>query len=122
GDDLDQLPRVVAGAGLQFGLDVSTPSRANLGGMIGNNSAGSRSIVYGMTSDHVRRLSVVLSDGSRAEFGPVSAAEWDHKAEAPTREGAAYRAVRGVVTANAEEIRKRFPRILRRVSGYDLES
>src|SRR5206468_10202103 len=95
---------------------------ANLGGMIGTDAAGVRSSVYGKTSDHARRLGVILSDGSRAEFGPVTAAEWGRKAEAATREGAAYRAVREVVSANAEEIARRFPRILRRVSGYDLES
>src|SRR5262249_23049319 len=74
---LDQLNRALAGQGLQFGPDVATASRANLGGMIGNNSAGSRSIVYGKTIDHVRRLGVVLADGSRTEFGPVSAADWE---------------------------------------------
>src|SRR5262249_44466599 len=54
---LEQLNREVGQYGLQFGPDVSTINRANLGGMIGNNSAGSRSIVYGKTIDHVRRLS-----------------------------------------------------------------
>src|SRR5437868_9206005 len=77
---LDQLNRALADHGLQFGPEVSTSSRANLGGMIGNNSAGSRSIVYGKTCDHVRRLKVVLSDGTTTEFGPVSPAEWDRKA------------------------------------------
>src|SRR5262249_13689214 len=69
--------RRVAGDGLQFGPDVATASRANLGGMIGNNSAGARSIIYGKTNDHVRRLNVVLADGSRAELARLSAAEWD---------------------------------------------
>ncbi|MBY0393545.1 MAG: FAD-binding protein, partial [Novosphingobium sp.] len=52
-----------------------TASRATLGGMIGNNSAGSRSVVYGQTGDHVRSLDAVLSDGTRAAFGPLSTAE-----------------------------------------------
>src|SRR5262245_47301749 len=69
---LDQFNRALAGFNLQFGPDVATASRANLGGMIGNNSAGSRSIVYGKTLDHVRRLSVILADGTPAEFGPMS--------------------------------------------------
>src|SRR5205807_1712971 len=60
---LDTLNRTLAAHNLQFGPDVATASRANLGGMIGNNSAGSRSIVYGKTIDHVRRLGVVLADG-----------------------------------------------------------
>src|SRR5437588_8666249 len=67
---LGQLNRAAAGHGLQFGPEVATASRANLGGMIGNNSAGARSVVYGKTLDHVLGLGVVLSDGSRAAFGP----------------------------------------------------
>src|SRR5207248_9048346 len=94
---LDQLNRTVAAHGLQFGPEVATASRANLGGMIGNNSAGARSIVYGTTIDHVHRLGVLLADGSRTEFGPVSPAEWDRRAAKPSLEGAAYRAVRQVV-------------------------
>ena len=70
---LDQLNRALAQHGLLFGPDVATASRATLGGMIGNNSAGARSVVYGKTVDHVRSLTVVLSDGTRAEFGPLDA-------------------------------------------------
>lgn len=119
---LDQLNRALGPHDLLFGPDVATASRANLGGMIGNNSAGSRSIVYGKTSDHVRRLSVVLSDGTRAEFGPVSPADWDRRAVARTLEGAIYREVRQAVHDHAPEILRRFPRILRRVSGYNLDA
>src|SRR5205814_7258806 len=74
---LDQFNRALAPHGLQFGPEVATASRANLGGMIGNNSAGARSIVYGKTIDHVRRLGVVLADGSRGDFGPVGDDEWE---------------------------------------------
>jgi FAD/FMN-containing dehydrogenase/Fe-S oxidoreductase len=119
---LDQLNQAVAGHGLQFGPDVATASRANLGGMVGNNSAGARSIVYGKTIDHVRRLKVVLSDGTLAEFGPVSAEEWDRRASAKNLHGSLYRAVRQVVNNNTDEIQRRFPRILRRVSGYNLDA
>jgi FAD/FMN-containing dehydrogenase/Fe-S oxidoreductase len=118
---LDQFNRALAPHGLQFGPEVATASRANLGGMIGNNSAGARSIVYGKTIDHVRRLAVVLSDGSRADFGPLTAEEWDRKASQRTLEGEIYRGVRQTVRDNAGEIGRRFPRILRRVSGYNLD-
>src|SRR6516164_588820 len=91
---LDQFNRALAPHGLQFGPEVATASRANLGGMIGNNSAGARSIVYGKTIDHVRRLNVVLADGRRTEFGPVSAAEWDRRAADCSLEGTIYRTVR----------------------------
>ena len=118
---LDQLNRAAAAHGLQFGPDVATASRANLGGMIGNNSAGARSIVYGKTLDHVRRLGVILSDGSRADFGPASPQEWDRRAALRSLEGTAYREVREVVRRERDEIRRRFPRLLRRVSGYNLD-
>ena len=118
---LDELNRSLASAGLQFGPDVATANRANLGGMAGNNSAGARSIVYGKTNDHVRRLEVILADGSRTEVGPVSMAEWARRAEARSLEGQIYRGVHSIVRENASEIQKRFPRILRRVSGYNLD-
>src|SRR5262249_9453761 len=117
---LDQLNRALDPHGLQFGPDVATASRANLGGMIGNNSAGARSIVYGKTSDHVRRLKVILSDGTTTHLGPLGPGEWDRKAEAGNLEGSIYRTVRDVTLANAREIRRRFPSIIRRVSGYNL--
>jgi FAD/FMN-containing dehydrogenase/Fe-S oxidoreductase len=118
---LDQLNNALQPHGLLFGPDVATANRANLGGMMGNNSAGARSIVYGKTIDHVRRLSVVLSDGNRTEFHPISRSDWDHKASAKTREGAIYRTVRQLTQVHQDEIRRRFPKILRRVSGYNLD-
>src|SRR5260370_3357135 len=118
---LDQLNRALAAHDLQFGPDVATASRANLGGMIGNNSAGARSIVYGKTVDHVQRLGAVLSDGSRAEFAPTSTREWQQHETNRGLEGALYRKARDVVSQNSAESRRRFPRILRRVSGYSLD-
>jgi FAD/FMN-containing dehydrogenase/Fe-S oxidoreductase len=118
---LDQLNSALAVHGLLFGPDVATANRANLGGMIGNNSAGARSIIYGKTVDHISRLKVVLSDGSPAEFYSVSHNEWDQKASTKSLEGTIYRIVRQVAQAHEDEIRRRFPRILRRVSGYNLD-
>lgn len=117
---LDQLNRALAAHGLMFGPDVATANRANLGGMIGNNSAGSHSVVYGKTVDHVRRLGCILADGTRASFGPITDAEWARKTEGRNLEAAIYRGVGDVLTAEADEIRKRFPNIVRRVSGYNL--
>ncbi|QJW97171.1 FAD-binding and (Fe-S)-binding domain-containing protein [Frigoriglobus tundricola] len=117
---LDQLNRALAPHGLMFGPDVATANRATLGGMIGNNSAGARSVVYGQTVDHVRALAVVLSDGTRAEFAPLSAPEYERKLELRTREGDAYRAAAAVVRDHAAEIVARTPQIVRKVSGYNL--
>src|SRR5829696_762745 len=117
---LDHLNRQLAAHGLQFGPDVATANRATLGGMIGNNSAGSRSIVYGQTVHHVRSLSAVLSDGAVAEFRDLDPVTWDVKTGRQTAEGAAYRTVEQVVRRDRAEIDRRFPDILRRVSGYNL--
>lgn len=117
---LDQLNRAAAAHELMFGPDVATASRANLGGMIGNNSAGSHSIAYGKTLDHVRRLHVILSDGSRADLAPLPVADWERR-EDRTFLGDVYRGVRQAVLEAAPEIERRFPRLLRRVSGYNLD-
>src|ERR1051326_4808321 len=118
---LDLFNRALAAHRLQFGPDVATASRANLCGMIGNNSAGARSIVYGKTIDHVRRLRAILADGSVLDCSTSSADDWERKAETQNRESQLYAAVRRIVLGNADEIQKRFPRILRRVSGYNLD-
>src|SRR5690349_9880862 len=69
---LDRLNAHLKPLGLMFGPDVSTGDRATIGGMIGNNSAGARSLRYGKTVDHVRSLDVVLDDGTPATFGPIA--------------------------------------------------
>jgi FAD/FMN-containing dehydrogenase/Fe-S oxidoreductase len=115
---LDQLNRTLAPHGLQFGPDVATASRANIGGMIGNNSAGSHSIVHGKTIDHVRKLRALLSDGKPYDLGP---ADWQRQDER-TFVGALHRRVHEIVSENADEIRRRFPRIVRRVSGNNLDA
>src|SRR5262249_5464738 len=119
---LDTFNRILGDHDLQFGPDVSTSSRANLGGMMGNNSAGARSIVYGKTIDNVRNLQVILADGTRTTFGPTTPAEWDKKAKATPLEGNAYREARRLPDLHRDEIAGRFPRILRRVSGYNLDA
>jgi len=119
---LDQLNRCMAPLGLQFGPDVATANRANLGGMIGNNSAGSRSIVYGKTLDHVSALRVILADGTMAELATLTHREWEERAAKEDRLGQILRHVRETVLGCGAEIEKRFPRILRRVSGYNLDT
>ena len=119
---LDELNAAVAPQGLQFGPDVSTSSRANLGGMIGNNSCGSHSILHGRTVDHVLELGVVLSDGSTATLGPLTPSAFEERSRRPGIEGGAYREVRRVVDEYAAEIGERFPKVMRRVSGYNLDS
>ena len=75
----DTLNREAAVHGLQFGPDTSTTNRCMLGGMIGNNSAGSFSLKHRTTREHVQTMRVVLSDGSLAEFGPLTNEELEAK-------------------------------------------
>lgn len=118
---LDRLNAHLKPLGLMFGPDVSTSDRATIGGMIGNNSAGARSLRYGKTVDHVRSLDVVLSDGSKTTLGPVAADRLDALCARPDLAGRVHRAVREVVARHGDEVAARFPRILRRVSGYNLD-
>ncbi|WP_079122589.1 FAD-binding and (Fe-S)-binding domain-containing protein [Streptomyces abyssalis] len=117
----DQLNRAAAGHGLMFGPDTSTSNRATVGGMIGNNSAGSGSIRYGMTIDHVRELDVVLSDATTAHLAPVDEAERVRRAGLPTLEGRLYRELPRIVEENAEAIAEGMPQFWRRACGYRLD-
>jgi FAD/FMN-containing dehydrogenase/Fe-S oxidoreductase len=119
---LDQLNAALAPLGMQFGPDVATSSRANLGGMIGNNSAGSRSVRQGKVIDHVRELTVLLSDAGEIVCGPCDATQLESKAAQSNREGEIYRRLPAIVAENRREILARYPRILRRVSGYNLDA
>src|SRR3954465_6810780 len=74
---LDELNAQLKPHGLRFAPDISTASRAAVGGMIANNSSGARSVYYGKTIDHVRELDVILADGSLARLGPLDAAALD---------------------------------------------
>ena len=119
---LDQLNTALKPHGLQFGPDVATSSRANLGGMIGNNSAGSRSVRQGKVIDHVRELEIVLSDGTSLNCKPVSAESLQKSLSQPGREGEVFRGLSDIVARNRKEILAKYPRILRRVSGYNLDA
>ncbi|MFI6307540.1 FAD-binding and (Fe-S)-binding domain-containing protein [Amycolatopsis thailandensis] len=117
----DQLNKAAAAHGLMFGPDTSTSNRATIGGMAGNNSAGSGSLTFGMTIDHVRALDVVLADGSTARFEPVSETERVRRAEADTLEGRIYRELPVLVTAHEDAIAKGMPVFWRRACGYRLD-
>ncbi|WP_040808397.1 FAD-binding and (Fe-S)-binding domain-containing protein [Nocardia concava] len=117
----DQLNKAAAAHGLMFGPDTSTSNRATIGGMIGNNSAGSGSLTFGMTIDHVRALDVVLADGSRARLEPVDEAERQLRAAADTLEGRIYRELPELVIANEQAIRSGMPLFWRRAGGYRLD-
>src|SRR5919198_3194940 len=118
----EQLNLYLRPMGFLFGPDTSTSNRATIGGMLGNNSAGSHSIAYGKTIDHVLELTVVLADASTTVFKPLDKAELEAKLQGGSLEHHIYREVKRVVDANREEIQKRYPTIQRRVSGYNLDA
>jgi FAD/FMN-containing dehydrogenase/Fe-S oxidoreductase len=117
----EQLNRAVAAYGLVFGPDTSTANRATIGGMIGNNSAGSHSLRYGMTIDHVLAIDAVLSDATRAELRPLSAAELASRAALPTLEGAICRELPRLAERHRDAIATGFPRFWRQSGGYRLD-
>lgn len=118
---LDGLNAYLKPYGLQFGPDPASSNRATLGGILGNNSAGAHSILYGITADHALEADVVLSDGTFTHVGPLDLPALKVKLEAEGLEGDIYRAVHNIVTQNRELIEQGFPKYWRRAGGYNLD-
>ena len=112
---LDRLNRYLQPHGLWFPVDVSTSAQATIGGMAGNNSCGSRSIEYGNMVHNVLGIDAILADGSEVTFGTL---------ESMPRTGHTGRLVEELAAIGArerDEIARTFPRVLRRVGGYNLD-
>ena len=121
----DELNLFLKPYGLFFGPETSTANRAMIGGMVGNNSCGSNSIVYGSTRDHLLEVKALLSDGSTSVFRPMNIEEFHRYCEGPYFENRIYRNIRGLLSnyENQQEIRKEFPKktIQRRNTGYAVD-
>src|SRR5712691_4724430 len=117
---LDDLNRALKAHGLWFPVDVSTASRATIGGMTANNSCGGRSLRYGNTRENVISIDAMLADGSKAHFGPVAADLSDLPANSPIRPLA--RDLFALGAREADEIAARFPKVQRRVGGYNIDA
>lgn len=122
---LDELNMYLREYGLFFGPETSTSNRCNLGGMVGNNSCGSRSLVYGSTREHTLELKTILSDGSEAVFGPVDKSAFEQKCRQNNLEGHIYRTIKVILEnpENRKNIREGYPdpAIPRRNTGYALD-
>jgi FAD/FMN-containing dehydrogenase/Fe-S oxidoreductase len=118
---LDDLNSALKSHGLQFAPDISTSNRATIGGMIANNSSGTHSLIHGKTIDHVLAMRVLLAEGNIIQAGPMSADQIESKCTLKNREGECYRMIRRLAKDHREEIERRFPKILRRVGGYNLD-
>lgn len=115
---LDELNRQLKPHGLWFPVDVSTASRATIGGMTANNSCGGRSIHYGTMRDNVIAIEAIMADGTEARFGSVARSL--DGLNAPERER--FSELLKLGEREAGEIKDRFPQIVRRVGGYNLDA
>jgi FAD/FMN-containing dehydrogenase/Fe-S oxidoreductase len=112
---LDELNRKLKSSGLWFPVDISTASRATIGGMVGNNSCGGRSLRYGNTRENVLSIDAMLADGTRAHFGRIG----DSGVNVPPD---LVRDLLAIAAREANEIERRFPKVQRRVGGYNLDA
>ncbi len=121
----DELNIFLKPYGLFFGPETSTANRAMIGGMVGNNSCGSNSVIYRSTREHLLEVKTLLSDGSEAVFKTVGLDEFHQKCEGDTLEAKIYKTVRGLLSNydNQSEIRKEFPKksVERRNTGYAVD-
>jgi FAD/FMN-containing dehydrogenase/Fe-S oxidoreductase len=121
----DELNMFLKPHGLFFGPETSTANRAMMGGMVGNNSCGSNSIVYRSTREHLLKVNALLADGSETVFKTVSNDEFHSKCEGESLEANIYRTVRSLLSNydNQLEIRKEFPKktVERRNTGYAVD-
>ena len=117
----DQLNKELAAKGYCLGPDTSTGNRATIGGMTANNSAGAHSLRYGKMVDHVISVRVILSNGDVVTFGEETEESFKEKMALDTREGDIFKAVYKIISDNQNDIEVAFPKIQRRVSGYNLD-
>jgi len=122
---LDELNQVLKVHELFFGPETSTGNRCMLGGMLGNNSCGSHSLVYGSSRDHTLSVKMMLDDGNEYEFGPITKEEYNEKLRLQNREGDIYRSINELLQNETvrNEIADQYPKpsIKRRNTGYALD-
>ena len=122
---LDELNLKLKEHGLFFGPETATSNRCNIGGMVGNNSCGSHSLIYGSTREHILELKTILSDGSEAVFGPVDNDTFENKCTQNNLEGKLYCNIKRLLNepVNKQRIAEDYPdpKIPRRNTGYALD-
>jgi FAD/FMN-containing dehydrogenase/Fe-S oxidoreductase len=117
----DDLNAVLAPYKLHFAPDPATSSRANVGGMVGNNSSGTKSILFGKTVDHVLEADVLLVEGTELHLENYTPEEYQLKANQNNKEGEIYSSFKRLIDQHSKEIKERFPKVMRRVGGYNLD-
>ena len=116
---LDHLNAFLRPHGLFFPVDISTASRATIGGMAANNSCGTRSLRYGIMVDNVTAIDALLATGEQLRFGPVPGRIETNSLH--PRYAELVRSVRDIAAGVRDEVSERFPALLRRVGGYNLD-
>ncbi len=119
---LDELRKSATKVGLTFGPDPSTHNHCTLGGMIGNNSCGVHSVMAGRTADNVYELDILTYDGLRMKVGATSDAVLERLTSETGRKGEIYRGLKSIRDRYGDLVRKKYPKIPRRVSGYNLDN
>lgn len=120
GITLGNLNQQLKRHGLMFGPDPASADRCTVGGIVGNNSTGAHSIIYGMTSDHVVALNTVLADGHFVHLNAFNGDTWEDRAKRPGLEGQIYREVPRILEKYADQIATGYPKTWRTVAGYNL--
>ncbi len=115
---LDDLNRQLKAHGLWFPVDISTSSRATIGGMAANNSCGGRSLRYGNTRENVHAIEALMADGTLGHFGPIGG----NLADVPAPLRPLAKDLLAIGAREKDEIAARFPKVQRRVGGYNLDS
>ena len=121
GINLDALNKLLRPSGLMFGPDPSSSNRATAGGVVGNNSAGAHSILYGMTSDNVHSARVALYDGGTVDLGPATPDELAERAQTDDPTGRLLHKLLSYRNRYSDLIRRDFPPHWRRATGYSLD-
>lgn len=117
----DQLNEALSPHGYRLGPETSTGNRATVGGMVANNSAGAHSLLYGTMRDHVQEIKLALVDGTSIDFHTINAEQWSEKRLLQTQEGSIYRALFNIREKYHQVITEHFPKLPRRVSGYNID-
>ena len=115
----DQINKYLKSSKLHFAPDPATSARATIGGMIANNSSGTRSIKYGKTIDHIHSLKILLPSGEIIQLGEIDINNYDFEGTDTIKK--ILRELRRLIFENTQEIKDKYPKTLRRVSGYALD-
>lgn len=116
-----ELNKFLKSYGLIYAPDEATINRANVGGVVANNSSGSRSLVFGKAIDHILETKIALASGETLNLGEISKEKAFEKSKQSDQEGEIYKTLVEIIENDEQEILNRYPKVMRRVTGYSLD-